>query len=164
VKCEFGQMREVVRRPTISRFSNWVSVMVSDPQSLPGGLRIVFVVFDSTARWRAERPISQRKAPLLRAGLRIRGLTAVHLDHSVGPIIGAFWSSPTIITQAPWRRVITAVGHRFTATCRGGITNSVTGTFCPTAPLATGPIGSSLARNTRRIMPTLCRCRAPNCR
>jgi hypothetical protein len=58
VKCEFGQMREVpfVRRPTISRFSNWASVMVSDPQSLPGGLRIVFVVFESTARWRAERP------------------------------------------------------------------------------------------------------------
>ena len=42
-------MREVpfVRRPTISRFSNWASVMVSDPQSLPSGLRIVFVVFES---------------------------------------------------------------------------------------------------------------------
>jgi hypothetical protein len=45
-----------------------------------------------------------------------------HLDHSVGPII---WRFLVIITQAPLRRVITAVGHRFTAACRGGITNSV---------------------------------------
>jgi hypothetical protein len=48
-----------------------------------------------------------------------------HLDHSGGPINGDFWSSPSIITQAFWRRVITALGRRFTAACRGGITNSV---------------------------------------
>ena len=41
-----------------------------------------------------------------------------HLDHSVGTNhLALFWSS--------WRRVITAVGHRFTAGCRGGITNFV---------------------------------------
>src|SRR5262252_4705103 len=34
----------------------------------------------------------------------------------------------------------------------------------PRGAVATGPVGSSLASNTRRIMPTLCRCRAPNCR
>ena len=48
-----------------------------------------------------------------------------HLDTQWGQSFGAFWSSPTIITQAPWRRAITAAGHHFTAACRGGITNSV---------------------------------------
>jgi hypothetical protein len=88
-----------------------------------------------------------------------------YLDHSVGPII--------------WRFLVIAYYNHVGAlaqgdNCRGPSLHGrlpgrdhqfcVIGTFCRAAPLATGPVGSSLASNTRRIMPTLCRCRAPNCR
>jgi hypothetical protein len=51
--------------------------MLSDPQSLPGGLRIVFVVFESTAPWRAGQPTIAKKSPAPSSGLRISGLGTV---------------------------------------------------------------------------------------